>query len=257
MIGITALAPLDMSGGPFAPGWKGRSAHIGPVATVTPLVDMLSGKTTCATVTMMSGVLLWGCQRLKHFTETDFCYELAEAAFAWQHDWRYVDVTAEPYFSPPDDPPEETALYSLDEFVRDSIEDRDKWTSFYQPIMPLFHMCNMVNFILPKAHRPAFEGWLSGMAARLDQIATSPDMEVPDFDDFESEAAYDAYCAPKRGTALPPQVLDLDADLAGLDLQAAADTFLRGLDHKKNRFLLAPEKLIEMGFEGTPYGRAP
>ena len=189
------------------------------------------------------------------------CVMVASASF-----WEGIDIAGDALqllvidklpFSPPDDPPEETALYSLDEFVRDSIEGRDKWTSFYQPIMPLFHMCNMVNFILPKAHRPAFEGWLSGMAARLDQIATPPEMEVPDFDDFESEAAYDAYCAPKRGTALPPQVLDLDADLAGLDLQAAADTFLRGLDHKKNRFLLAPEKLIEMGFEGTPYGRAP
>lgn len=255
MIEIAALSQLEMSGGAFAPGWKGRSAHIGPVGAVTPLVEAVSGKTTCATVTLMSGVLIWGAQRLRHFTETDFCYELAEAIFAWQYDWRYVNVRAAPYFSPPDDPPEEVAVYTLDNFVRAELKGQDKWISFYQPVMPLFHMCNMVNFILPASNRSAFESWLAGMIERLDQIAPAPDMDVPDFYDFESKADYAAHCAPRRGTPLPPMVLDLETDLTGVDLQAEADKFLQNLDHKKNRFLLSSEQLLEQGFEGLPYGR--
>jgi hypothetical protein len=257
MIEIAAIPQSEMAGGPFAPGWKGRSQHIGPVGVNTPLVEALSGKTTCATVVLMSGVLLWGYHRLRHFTESDFYVELAEAIFAWQYDWRYVDIKAAPYFSPPQDPPEEVALYTLDNFVRAELKLYDKWISFYQPVMPLFHMCNMVNFILPKAQRPHFEGWLSGMIQRLDEIAAAPDMDEPDFYDFENKAAYAAHCAPRRGPPLPPIVLDLETDLTGTDLQAEADTFLQSLDHTKNRFLRSPEQLLEMGFEGLPYGRAP
>lgn len=204
---------------------------------------------------MMAGVLIWGCARLRHFTETDFCQELAEAAFAWQHDWRYVDVTAEPYFSPPDDPKEEAALFTLDEFVRDNIEGEKKWVSFYQPILPLFHMCNLVNFVMPKSQRALFETWLSSMITRMDAIAKAPELAVPDIDDFESKAAYRAYCAPRRGPPLPPMVLDLDTDLTGIDLQAEADKFLQSLDPSKNRFLRSPAQMLDMGFDGLPYGR--
>ncbi|MFM2389927.1 MAG: hypothetical protein RLZZ437_1482 [Pseudomonadota bacterium] len=255
MIDITTLSRIDLTEGAFAPGWKGELAHIGPISTDSPLVDMLSGKTTCATVALMAGVLLWGRHRIKNFTETDFCCELAEAAFAWHHSWRYVNMTAAPFHSPPKEPHEKSALFTLDNFLRKTLMDKDKWNSFYQPVMPLYHMCNVVNFILPKSSRPSFETWLSEMCRRLDSIAPVPDLDVPNIRDFESKDAYRAYCAPRRGLPLPPVVLDLDTDLSGVDLQAEADKFLQSLDHKKNRFLLSPDKLLEQGFDGLPYGR--
>jgi hypothetical protein len=255
MIHIPQISKLDLSGGSFAEGWRGATAHIGPVGAVTPLVDMLSGKTNCGTLSMMAGVSLWGSARLKHFIDVDFTHELVDAVFAWQHDWRYVDVSADPYFSPPDMPPTESALFTLDEFIRDSIDDKKKWISFYAPIIPLFHMCNVVNFILLKDQRKLFETWLSDVNTRMNEIATAPKFEAKKYFEFDDQEAFAAYNAPRRGTPLPPVVLDLEANLAGMNLQSEAEKFLQSLDHTKNRFLRSPAQLVDMGFEGLPYGR--
>ncbi|MCA9683812.1 MAG: hypothetical protein KC457_16550 [Myxococcales bacterium] len=227
---------------PLAPGWEGPLAHIGPVQTVTPLVDMLSGKTTCATVTLLSGVLLWGARRLQSFTETDFLYELAAAAFAWQHDWRSFVASAEPYTEAPDEPIAESAAFTIDAFLRDSIEGEKPWHSFYQPIMPLFHMANVVNFILPSELRGPFEEWLVGACGRLDIIARAPAMAVPNFADFPGKAAYRAHCAPRRGRPLPPTVLDLRRP-APNDIDAEAALHLAALAGSGNRFLAGSDNV--------------
>lgn len=255
MIELPVLRRTKLDTPPLAPGWKGARDHIGPVEAVTPLVRRLSGKTTCATVTMMSGVMLWGATRLRAFTETDWCFELADAAFAWQFDWRYVETTAEPYYQAPDEPTGESAAMTLDGFLRDSIDGEDPWTSFYQPIMKLFHMANVVNFILPHDARPVFENWLASASDRLDAIAAAPDLEVRERADFDSKEAAQAYRAPRRGAPLPPLVLDLDADIAGVDLDAEARRFLASLDPGKNRFLRSPAELADLGFQGAAYGR--
>jgi hypothetical protein len=255
MIELPILKHLKLDTPPLAPGWKGARDHIGPVQTVTPLVDRLSGKTTCATVTLMSGVMLWGAARLRSFTEADFCFELADAAFAWQFDWRYVEARAKPYYRAPDEPTGKSAAMTLANFLRDSINGQDPWTSFYQPILPLFHMANVVNFILPDDAKREFERWLAGASDRLDAIARAPELEVPEFADFESEDAYDAYCAPRRGAPLPPIVLDLDVDHSGVDLEAEARSFLASLDPAANRFLRGAAELAKLGFKGAPYGR--
>src|SRR5262245_40622480 len=69
-------APLDFA-------WKGDRRHIGPVETVTPLMDRLSGSTICAQVTLMAGMLVWAAWRLKPGAsqESRRFLQLAEAAF--------------------------------------------------------------------------------------------------------------------------------------------------------------------------------
>lgn len=255
MLNLPIFDEFDFDVEPIAPDWKGPIAHVGPLETVTPLVEKLSGKTTFATIAMMAGVISWGERRLRSFTQTDFIAELAEASFAWHFDWRYVDTTAEPCFSPPEQPPAFAASFTIDEFLRDSMFRKGLWYSFYQPIMSLFHMANVVRFILPEPIKDPFEEWLVAVSDRLDDIAAAPDLDVPNIDDFETTEDYDEYCAPRRGVPLPPMVLDPSVDLSSVDLSAAAISHLTSLNLSQNRFLRSPEALRELGFEGVPYGR--
>jgi hypothetical protein len=250
---VPELETLDFTV-PLPEIWKGALGHIGPVQTVTKQVDMLAGKTTCGTITFMAGVVLWGASRLDSFTKTEHLYKLVEASFAWQFDWRYFNAKADPYYAAPNEPIQVSALLQIDEFLRDSIFDDDKWNSFYQPIMNLSHLVHIVRYLLPnKIKRKEFKVWLEIVNARLNEVATAPDLDVPNYDDFENEAAYDNYCAPRRGNPLPPTILNLEIDIAKLDLDAEARKFLSSLDYTKNQFLRTPEEMKELGFVGEPY----
>jgi hypothetical protein len=139
-------------------------------------------------------------------------------------------------------------------YLRSILKPND-WHSFYQPIMPAFHMANIIQFILPKSATAQYADWLKATCQRLDVIAKVPDLEVPVYSEFQSEQAYDAYCAPRRGPPLPPVVLDPNVDLTNLDLAAESARFIATLDHTKNRYLKSPDEMLAEGFEGIPYGK--
>jgi hypothetical protein len=249
---LPLLETLDLTF-PLPTVWKGATRHIGPVQMMTKQVISLAGSTTCGTATKMAGVILWAAKRLETYTDVSFMYELAEASFAWQHDWRYFDTTTDPRLKTPEQPVEKSASLKLAYFMRSNY-DEDSWHSFYQPIMHLFHMVNITNHILTeKEIQSKFKKWIKLINIRLDSIAPAPDMDVPDFSDFESEQAYDDYCAPRRGKPLPPLVLNIDEDLSNYDLDLEAKKFLQSLDFTKNRFLRSPEEMKELGFVGEPY----
>lgn len=254
MISIKALDSIDMSAAPLPANWQGALDHIGPVQTVTPLVDRLSGKTTCATVAMIAGVVTWGAARLRPFTDTGFLYELAEASFAWQFDWRYLDTEVEPKGKPADQPVEVSAPMVLRSFVRKSIRGEKPWHSFYQPTMELFHMSSGVSFILPPDLRDIFEDWLVQTSDRLDALCAAPNLEVPDFADFENKQAYRDYCAPRRGAPVPMLALDPTIAIEADGLSDRALEELRKLDPRANRYLRTAEQMAALGFDGQPYG---
>lgn len=237
MITLPILEQATGLSAPLPSDWQGARAHIGPVEQVTPLVNMLSGKTTCGTLTLMSGVLLWGQARLRTHTDAVFLGELAEALFAWQFDWRRMDPNAPPKGKPPEHPVEQSAAMVLRSFTRKSVLNEKKWHSFYQPIMELSHMVSVVRFLLTDSDKLLFKRWLSKASTRLNEIAKAPDLDVPVFSDFEGKDAYRAYCAPRRGAPVPPIVLDLNQDLKGLDLGAAAERHLAALSPATNRYL--------------------
>lgn len=238
---------------PLPKGWQGARDHIGPVQTVTPLVDRLSGKTTCATVSLLAGVVSWGERRLRAHCDVEFLRELSAAMFAWQHDWRLVNTEVAPRGKPPDQPIEASAPMVFRSFVRKSIRGEDPWHSFYQPIMQLYHLVKVTEFLLPDADRSTFQTWLHTVSDRLDIVAKAPELEVPVYSEFESEAAYNAYVAPRRGAPLPPTVLDLSAELDPQTLEADALSFVSSLDPEKNRYLRTTAELAELGVEKTPY----
>jgi hypothetical protein len=98
---------------PLTKQWKGALSHIGPVQMSTPLIKSLGGITTFGMVTLMSGVMMWGTARLRPFTDVTYLDELALAAFAWQHDWRYLESTAGPKGPSPDQPAALSATMTL------------------------------------------------------------------------------------------------------------------------------------------------
>lgn len=255
MIRIPSLDSLSLDEKPLVRRWKGKHAHIGSPQENAKLLARSAGKTTVGTVAMMSGVLLWGAKRLTPFFDASFLNELAEAAFAWHFDWRYFDPEARPHFSPPEQPPEPSATFLLDNFMRESIKGEDQWHSFFAPVMALSHMVSLVDFMLPAHAKPAFTAWLQTTSLRVGEVASVPVMDEPDFYAFPDRTAYNLHVAPRRGLPLPPQVLDPDVDLAALDLAAEAASFIATLHPEKNRFLRPASALLALGFTGIPYHR--
>lgn len=245
---------LDLTTEPLTEKWKGSKRHIGPVQTITPLVELLGGKTTCGTLALMSGVMSWGAARLQPFGDASYCDELADAGFAFHSDWRHVNIKGGPRGKSPDQPVVHSAAMDLRAIYAGAVYGETPWNSFYQPLMEASHLVHIVRFILPKEPKKAFDAWLKAVSARLDEIAPIPDLDEPDINDFEDKFAYRAYCAPCRGLPLPPQVLDLSVDMSTIDLAAEAKAHIAQMNPAFNRYLRTPEEMAEMGFEGTAYG---
>lgn len=253
MITVSSLEQLDLSEPPLAPSWTHPHDHMGPVRTPTPLFEKLYGRTTCGTVTMMSGVMLWAASRVGHFFDTSYMREMAEAGFAWQVDWRYLAEDVPPPNGLPKPETPEGAGPAIFQFMFAAIRGESPWNSFNQPIFPLVHTACLANVIMPKSALPEFEKWLLYLSGRLYDVAEAPDMEIPNFSDFESEEAYNHHIAPMRGIPIPPAILEYDVDHEEMDLEAEARAFVATLDPTKNRFLRSRDDMLPLGFEGEPY----
>lgn len=253
MITISTLEALDLSEAPLAPKWTHSHDHMGPVQTTTPLWEKLYGRTTCGTVTMMSGVMLWAAARLGHFCDTAYMREMAEAGFAWQLDWRFLREDVPPPEGLPKPETPEGAGPAIFQFMWSAIRGEGPWNSFSQPIFDLVHMAYLANFIMPKSALPEFEKWLLHLSGRLYDVAEAPDMDIPEFSDFESEEAYNEHVAPMRGAPIPPAILEYDVEHEDMDLEAEARAFVATLDPTKNRFLRSKDEMLRLGFEGEPY----
>lgn len=240
------MLPLDVE-------WKGARQHFGPVEGVTPLIDRLASKTTCATVTLMVGVMCWGVNRLKHHVDQSWNFELAEASFASQVDWRYVDVDKGPGLKEPDQPPALSASLSLNRYLCQAMDGEKPWNSYFQPVMLLSHMVHVVRHILPNGFKQKFHDWLFMAVERLDAIAPKPATEYRGFKEFPDKAAYRAYCAPHRGEPLSLRVLpSIQGELQTFDKQDSLDSVLK-MNPARNRYLRTPNEMSELGFSSQPY----
>lgn len=245
--------PASIVGAPLDFLWEGAQAHIGPVEVVTPLMKRLGQGTGLAQVALCAGVLLWLTWRLREATEVDHNLELAEAAFAYCVDWRYIDVDAGPKGKAPEQPPALSAAKKVNSLMRRALNHETYWNSFYQPVGETFHSANIVNHILPRATQRVFEGWLLALADRVKTHFPRPSIEYREYSTFESEVAYDEFVAPMRGVAPPPQILDPSFAYEPQQRDRLLSEFLAELDPKRNRYLRTPEAMLELGFTGTPY----
>ncbi|MCE1174553.1 MAG: hypothetical protein LWW77_08110 [Propionibacteriales bacterium] len=245
--------PADVVGAPIDCEWKGAQAHIGPVETLDPQLIRLGRATASAQVAMTAGILLWLTWRLKPLTEVDHNLELAEAAFAYTIDWRYLDVDAGPKGKAPDQPPELSAAKKVNSLMRQAVDADSYWNSFFTPVDKTFHSARVTRYILPKPHKVKFGAWLNELSERTYQHFPLPDLPQRDIREFESREACYAYRAPRRGVAIPPQLLDPSFDYQPEQREDLLREFLAGLDRSRNRYLRSPEAMRELGFVGEPY----
>jgi hypothetical protein len=248
-----AYIPESILSAPLQFVWQGATEHIGPTETVTKLLDRLSGTTTCAQITMCAGVFEWGAWRLSAHTPVDYCLELAEAAFAYQVDWRYVNPDAGPVGKAPDQPAAISATMQLTRFMRSALDKDEYWNSYYQPIRETFHCAHLVEHILPKQAKKGFQAWLDGLAERIMQFWPKPDEPFRKKKEFATVEEHQSFIARHRGVAVPRELLDPDFPYRPEMREQLVAEYLERLDWKVNRYLRSPEDMLKIGFEGTPY----
>ena len=243
--------PDSVVGAPVEFSWKGTTAHVGPAPPSGPVLDLVGDKTTCGTITLLAGVLEWASWRFQGHTDTQQGRELSEAAFAYQIDWRYVDLGQR--IDIPEEPASLSAFLKIWSFMRRALNPKRYWDHYYQPIDETFHASYILRHTLPKADQKTFSSWLKSAAARLDTIAPKPDEPRRKKSEFDSPEQYTEWVATHRGVALPSEVLDPGFDYMQEMREDLVGTFLEELDPSANRYLRSPEAMLELGFEGIPY----
>jgi hypothetical protein len=250
---VPSYVPPSIVGAPLNFHWEGASDHIGPVETVTPLLDLLAGTTTTAQIAMCAGILSWGAWRLKGHVEVEHNFELAEAAFAYVVDWRYVDRDAGPRGKAPDQPPALSAMKQLNRFMRLGLNQDKYWDSYFQPVWETFHSAHIVRHILPNAMRSDFESWLATLVGRIKSHWAKPDEEFRRKDTFPNAKEREQFISRHRGRPVPREILDPRFEYQEEDSPRLIGEFLARLNPQTNRYLRSPENMLALGFEGVPY----
>lgn len=231
---------------------EGTLSHIGPVETVTPLLKRLDGASTCAQVSLCAGVVLWGAWRLQPFTPVAELLLLAEAAFAWQVDWRYVDSQRGPTGTPPDQPPALSASLELHGFLRKALLQRI-WETGAPPVARTFHASHVVRHVLPKGIVKSFESWFTLTTDKAKLLSPGPVAHPGEGDEFASPEAEADYFLKLRGVPLPPQVIDPSQDVKSGRRAALLAEFRASLDPARNKYLRTTDEMRTFGFVGEPY----
>lgn len=249
-----AFVPSVVASEPPSFPWHGRDEHTGSTRYETPLLQRLDLKTSCAYITLCAGIVMWGALRLEGFREEHkTALQLAEAAMAYQVDWRYADRDAVDISIPEDGPPEVAALYELCIFLWRCIDRERYWDNYYSPMLETFHAAHLARHMLPRAARAAYGKWLARIIDRLDAIAPKPDEDFADPDDFATDEEWQAFASRHRGNALPPEVLDPGIAIDPGRCRPLVERFLSQLDWTRNPFLRSPQEMQKIGFTGTPY----
>ncbi len=240
--------PPRLAAAPLTGPWRGPLKHIGP-DRFTPLKESLLYKTNGAIYTLLSGVMLWGAERLRALTDVAPLEDLALALFCFQQDARYLRRPAKiADLDTIEGRPraEATVLYLLDTVYQDHIYERGQWSN-----LPMWgtaaEAINLVRHQLPPAVATAFDRWLKRMITRLDRLA--PFADPGDTPTPRTQAWLDEV----MGQPLPPSVLDLSVQPRPARFAAEWATFLSSLDSANSIHLRPPKELAKAGFKGTPY----
>jgi hypothetical protein len=251
---LPAYIPATLQGSPVDFAWQGALSHVGPEGAVTPLLKKLDGLTTCGQLSLCAGLLTWAAWRLRDETDEALsALELAEAVFAHQVDWRYVNRDAGHVRAVPEGPPALSALLQVSLFMWEGLSVDWFWDSYYAPITQTFHAAHIVQHIMPNTHRPAMVRWLGAAIQRLQVHARAPDEPFRKQRSFPSLDEWKVFVGRHRGPPLPPGIIDLQADYQPAQRQALVTRFIEGLDWERNRFLRSPQAMLALGFQGEPY----
>lgn len=179
--------------------------------------------------------------------------ELAEAAFAYQIDWRYTDRTAGDVYEAPNAPPALSALMEATGYMWESLNKDKYWDNYYAPIMQTFHASHITQHIMPKEYRPAFVAWFERAIDRAQQHARRPPEPFRKMQEFDTMGEWRQFVGRHRGPSLPPELIDPAVDYQADEREARVAAFLSTLDWRRNRYLRSPDAMRALGFVGNPY----
>ena len=227
--------------------WWGRDEHTGDVrdAKEEAFLIQLDHKTSNAFISLCAGSVIWAAHRLQGYVpQAQMALQMAEAAFAYQIDWRYVNRDAIPLPIPfPDQErsSQESALIELCIFLWRSLNHEKYWENYYSPILETFHALRLERFILPESVHADFNQWTQQVIQRLDQVAPKPSDDPEGRKNFDSESKWQEFVSRHRGEALPIEILDPDFSLDQLQVQRQIliQNFLNKLQAERNPFLLS------------------
>jgi len=254
MIPLPPYVPVSLRQAPIDFEWRGAERHAGPVNAKTPLLNRLDNTTLCGQLTLCAGLLNWAAVRLMaHTHEAADALELAEAAFAYQIDWRYADPRAGGVRTAPDDPPALSALMEVAVYLWRSMDKAAYWDSYYAPVRQTFHAAHVVKHLMPAAQRPAFIHWFEQAIDRVQTHARAPEESPRARTDFATEQDWQQFIARHRGKALPQELLDTAVPYDDAQRDTLLAGFLARLQGSGNRYLRTPEAMRRLGFKGVPY----
>lgn len=249
---ITPLSPEEFAVMP----WQGATAHIGPLADLTPLQVALLNKTNCALYMIYLGCVGLCHQRTASVFDQKLNVLLMEQIFAYQFDGRYpktFGITIEDV----DDTSDKARAVrrSIAYFFFEILERAPGVFLSARPMADVSFIINLTRYLCGPVNAATVDGWVRGMIARMDVIALSTVEHSPYVHHFPDRESWAAAAAETHGSPLPLEVLDLGRDLSGLDLAALAAAELASIDPSQNQLLVPVADLIAGGFVGSPYGR--
>jgi hypothetical protein len=243
------IVKSGIAGAPIDFKWGHPSAHIGPYEG-TALHDAVYRLTHCAAVTLAAGLEEWSVVRFQGMVDTALYLAQAEGILTWAIDPRYYKGPSA--LENVESPPAESAMSVLADLACNATR---KTYRKYPCIFPhtQVHQAFLLRYVIPKAGRKAFDGWMTLVLKRLAEVAARPENPIGDFESYENQEAYDLAQRPYRGVPIPLEALDPEFDYQPAMREELLDHHLRSLDWEHNEFLRSPDEMKALGFEGTPY----
>lgn len=250
---LPEIVPMTTSDWEKLP-WKGALQHIGPVADATPLQVALLKKTNCALYMIYIGCVGLCIKRTGTIIEQKLSRRTVEMAYAYQFDWRYpklFGITIEDVENKAD---KVTAVRrSIAYFFFQIVKQASTFFTPDRPVSEVSFMINLTRHLCGPTNAKTIDGWVQGMIERMNAIAAFPGHNNPSIYDYPDRQSWEAATLQTHGTPLPPEVLDLSADLSQTNLRALAGAWLNKLDPAVNPLLQPPEAVLAKGFQGIPY----
>lgn len=204
------------------------------------VVEKLGGVSLRAKIAAAIGTYEWIIWRFRSVSDDPAPFQVAEAAWCANVRTDYMD-----YF--------EWGRRDWVGPVRGALWGAATWlasTIFFSDDAPeewqsgLSYLPRLAMHVLPK---PAlFERWLDTCIERL--TAFYPAAPEDPFDDLFGERQEE-----RRGPLVAREVLDPNFDYKPETAATLVGNFLRTVDHKSNPYLNSPQRMLEEGFESTPY----
>lgn len=190
----------------------------------------LKGLSQRANVALTISSAEWIVHRFGTLCDDPLPFQYLEAAWAQIVHWRYTgftweDLTEQTDWSGPIKGPLGIAMTRVVYAVQQAEEDEF-------PSLRAAWITNLAQYLITDS--APYQKWRERIVERL-------------------EALYPRDLEETLGEVVPRQALDPDFDFKAEQTESLINQFLRSLDYKSNPFLNFPEKMLEEGFEGTPY----